>query len=795
MVVAVQHAQQHSFRSICLTFFMFHLNSTTIIAEAFAVVFGGEGRHHPGILATLYDVSLNSFPLVHPNKSNDDDDNVGEDESDSDDDDDDDDEKPRQIGESHVGVFFETFKRFGLRLQQCQWLKLLVGEQVSLTSRNAVVNHVKRTCAGRFDKRLFGSQCTWLSDVVMPWVMWALCPDGVAAPHLYTIQQQLLVHLYDSFAALRIDEMFNIIVDFPESHPALLDLRECLAPSEQRSHTLHRSLRLAFERRLLQPGANTSDILSQYINAIRSLRILDSTGTTLELVCEPVRAYLRKRRDTIRCIITLLLDESSDLINELDVATTETTEAGAANDATVDVTAASGAASAGGDAAMAADTSAYAEMMAAGDDSDGGGDDWVPDPIDVPHGGSVAAAYASSARTAAAHAASMGVGGSSAGAVRERRAADIVSLLVNIYRSQELFVKEYRALLADRLLSALDFSTTREARNVELLKLRFGEGNLLQCEVMLKDIADSKRINGTVHSMLEERGVETATINASPAPVSIPLDVTVLSRLFWPSFRDDDFQPHRRTALAMEQYNAAYGVLKAGRTLAWKPSVGSVDLELELEDRTVALTVPASLANLIMLFEDRPSWSLAELVTTMRLPSSAMRKRVDFWIGKGVLVEKSVGVFAVVEKVVAPAAGDTASTLGKKKKKSATRTATKTSSGAGGVGTAAAQDDDNTKEEVEKLKGDDGKEEDEDAVDDDDDDDDEEEEEEAGEDEDGSGPGGAAEFTDDVLASAADEKEKEMDVYWSYVVGMLTNLGACPIDRIHQMLGVFVQHG
>ena len=50
---------------------------------------------------------------------------------------------------------------------------------------------------------------------------------------------------------------------------------------------------LRFEQRLLHPGANTSDILTQYVSAIRALHVLDPTGVILEHVCAPVRQYLR----------------------------------------------------------------------------------------------------------------------------------------------------------------------------------------------------------------------------------------------------------------------------------------------------------------------------------------------------------------------------------------------------------------------------------------------------------------------------------------------------------------------
>jgi len=39
-----------------------------------------------------------------------------------------------------------------------------------------------------------------------------------------------------------------------------------------------------------------------------------------------------------------------------------------------------------------------------------------------------------------------------------------------------------------------------QRKNVEILKIRFGEAALQVCEVMLKDMTDSKRIDGHVQS-------------------------------------------------------------------------------------------------------------------------------------------------------------------------------------------------------------------------------------------------------------------------------------------------------
>ena len=51
---------------------------------------------------------------------------------------------------------------------------------------------------------------------------------------------------------------------------------------------------------MLYLGVNTTDILTAYITAIKALRILDPSGVLLELVCDPVRKYLRTRDDTVR---------------------------------------------------------------------------------------------------------------------------------------------------------------------------------------------------------------------------------------------------------------------------------------------------------------------------------------------------------------------------------------------------------------------------------------------------------------------------------------------------------------
>lgn len=81
--------------------------------------------------------------------------------------------------------------------------------------------------------------------------------------------------------------MFDIL-EYPDSQPAVEDLRICLQKTDLRLY-LTQKLQRALETRLLHPGVNTPDVLTAYVAAIRALRQLDPTGVLLETVTLPVR--------------------------------------------------------------------------------------------------------------------------------------------------------------------------------------------------------------------------------------------------------------------------------------------------------------------------------------------------------------------------------------------------------------------------------------------------------------------------------------------------------------------------
>lgn len=176
---------------------------------------------------------------------------------------------------------------------------------------------------------------------------------------------------------------------------AIEDLKECLANT-----SLHRRVVAVFgaaiQDRLLHPGAATTDIILQYVSSIRALQHVDPSGVILDAVGAPIREYLRGRKDTIRCIVTMLTDDGED----------------------------------------AAAQSLFAELAAVGDRGAAGADDSDGD-FDGPDADEAALREAERWEPDPAEA-------DPGRLTRAQGGGDVISMLVGIYGSKELFINEYR---------------------------------------------------------------------------------------------------------------------------------------------------------------------------------------------------------------------------------------------------------------------------------------------------------------------------------------------------------------
>ncbi|XP_041831134.1 anaphase-promoting complex subunit 2 [Melanotaenia boesemani] len=480
-------------------------------------------------------------------------------------------------------------------LSKLQLLEWVSSEAVTSILHKLIEQRMDQHCRGEYERSFLQEFQEWL-ELVLGWLSKVFAseaegegpvsggPGSPGAQPKSSIMKQWRCHMHQFFCRIyvnmRIEELFSIIRDFPESKAAIEDLKFCLERTNQRQQLLT-SLKSAFESRLLHPGVHTSDILTVYISAIKALRELDPSMVILQVACQPIRRYLRTREDTVRQIVAGLTGDAegcTDLASELSRGDPVTLE------------------------------------MQDSDDEGNDPEDWTPDPTDaVPD--------------------KMG---------SKRRSSDIISLLVSIYGSKDIFIDEYRAVLADRLLHQLNYNTAREIRNVELLKLRFGESHMHYCEVMLKDMADSRRINSNI------REEESRLSEDEQPPLS--LSAIILSSEFWPTLKEEKLELPPVVLQAMETYTHRYEKLKAMRTLSWKPHLGSVTLDVELEDRTLSnLTVSPIHAAIILHFQEKSSWTLEELSAKLGAPKELVHRKLALWQQHGVLREEAGGRFYVVE--------------------------------------------------------------------------------------------------------------------------------------------------
>ncbi|XP_042334425.1 anaphase-promoting complex subunit 2 [Sceloporus undulatus] len=550
-------------------------------------------------------------------------------------------------------VAMNQFQQLNDILQRLNLLERVSADAVTSILHQMIEERMERRCRGEYERSFLSEFHEWIEKVI-GWLSQVFLQGGSGAPPspeasstLKRWRCHVQMFFYRQYASMRIEELFSIIRDFPESKLAVEDLKYCLERTNQRQQLLS-SLKSALEMRLLHPGVNTSDIITLYISAIKALRELDPSMVILEVACEPIRKYLRTREDTVRQIVAGLTGDaegSGDLANELSKADPVTLENGQESD-----------------------------------DDISDPEDWVPDPVDADPGKSSS----------------------------KRRSSDIISLLVSIYGSKDLFISEYRNLLADRLLHQFSYSTEREIRNVELLKLRFGEAQMHYCEVMLKDMADSRRINTNI------RDEEQKLPEEERPPFN--LTATILSSEFWPPLKEEKLELPEEIKEAMKSYSKKYEKLKAMRTLNWKPHLGLVNLEVELADRTLALSVSPVHAAIILHFQSKDAWMLDELSEVLKVPLTSLRRKMTLWVQQGVLREDPPGTFMVIEE--------------------------------------------EQKDRPEKVV----------LIDSD-------------------------EEGDSATASQADQKEEELQVFWTYIQAMLTNLESLSLERIHSMLKLFVMTG
>jgi len=276
-------------------------------------------------------------------------------------------------------------------------------------------------------------------------------------------------------------------------------------------------------------------------------------------------------------------------------------------------------------------------------------------------------------------------------------------------------------ILAERLLAKADDDVDDETRILELLKLRFGANALRECEIMLKDMADSKRITANIRALVPAS-------SSVHAPLLPDFSTVIVSELFWPPLFEGKVNTPENVQWMLDAFGAQYKALKAPRTLHWKPHLGVVDLELDFGEETKDFTVSVAQALIISQFEAKVQWEADELAAAVGIDPATLSAKASVWVNGGILRKK-------VEKF-----GETSH-----------QEEGKGTSGKPRVTYTLVED---VEDQVAKPHA----------------------------------------HTKPDISVMSQEQQMEMNfkVYESYVMGMVTNLESLPLQKIHNMLKMFV---
>lgn len=412
-------------------------------------------------------------------------------------------------------------------------------------------------------------------------------------------------------AELRTNELFEVVKNWPNASGALDDLRTAITTPQRRLH-LTEVFAQTLSEKLLHPGASTLQILQMYISMIWSFHALDHSKVLLDRVAYPLQAYLHLREDTVRIIINGLLaevrDQNGKLVPTPDGKLYELAQ-------------------------ILTDPSQEVGQKFSDGDLDWHDMEWVPDPVDAGPG------------------------------YKRSKNADIIGTMISVLGSQEVFIKEFQNIIGESMIKTEDaFNHLKKEQLVlELLKGRFGEAPLQACEVMMKDIFDSRTLDTSIRRLpeldnsrgrsMEIRGQEGLELVEKPA-----VHAKILSRLFWPELQDDEFRVPKPIQILQRAYGEGFEGMKEKRKLTWLQALGSVTVELELEDRTVKEEVRTWQAAVIYAFHSPESGRTVQrtvvgLVAELEMDEPLLRSALKFWVHQLILHEISPDTYTVLEKL------------------------------------------------------------------------------------------------------------------------------------------------
>ena len=566
----------------------------------------------------------------------------------------------------------------------------------------------------------------WIQDGFCPLVELVLeclrCEQSSILPTEVSSWQEMAL---GRLGRARVDDLFDFVINWDKSMGAILDIKEYLKVTNAKQH-LTSSFSQQISRRLLHPGATTTYILNVYISIIRSFHELEPKGVLLERVARPIRRYLKERDNTARIIILSLLTDLNDETGSKFSSNSELSYEIASEMA-----------------------KPFANFGQDADEELNWNDmNWQPLPQDASPD------------------------------YKKSKVEDVIWFLLTLWERDD-FINELKNIYGDHLLRCQDPEYVKEIRLLELIKVRLGDDKLQACEVMLRDVLESRRINSTIRTTINtpasnslvtpdnrSKGPQTpdgrqprtprprrgtrSTKNATPSgPTTAPpagptLNAQILSSFFWPQLRDDTFRVPAQIDALQKEYESRFERIKGMRKLRWMNALGTSSITLSFADRTEEFdNLTPWQVSVIYAFQPQPgeeaqstaakrdegtTRTVSQLEEMLEMDESLVHQALSFWVGKSVLRFHPPCTYSTIESLP----------------KASSKT------GANDADAAAAA------EERAAIQ---------------------------------------ADTTNNTVKSQSEMLEQKKDIYTAFILGMLTNQGNMNAGRIAMMMRMMVQGG
>ena len=214
--------------------------------------------------------------------------------------------------------------------------------------------------------------------------------------------------------------------------------------------------------------------------------------------------------------------------------------------------------------------------------------------------------------------------------------------MFDLFGSDSDFIEEYENILAEKLLLSRVMDINEEIKNIELLKLRFGESKMIRSTVMLRDVDDSHRFNLNFKTDLQAARGYSSYMGLSP----LNSNLLFVSSGYWPiNTGVTHFEYPEGFKKIFEEIHDQFKKHKHIMQLDHHNNLGTVQLDLKFKNgEKFCFKCEPIQAIIISQFDkhNNPTGnpiSLDSLATRLKAQQNYIKSKLYFWLKKGVVVE------------------------------------------------------------------------------------------------------------------------------------------------------------